>query len=82
MAFVSEAVMPIEFQVPSLRVQTTERLSESESERQRLEQLLELGEEHITSFFQLEHNQQRWKAFVDRHSRDPTKSFVISQLVL
>ena len=44
MAFGLEAVMSIEFYVPSLRVQVKERLPKSQSEQYRLEQLLELGE--------------------------------------
>ena len=44
MAFGLEAVMPIEFQVPSLRVQVKERLPEAQSEQYRLEKLLVLGE--------------------------------------
>ena len=57
--------MPIEFQEPSLHVQVTKRLSESESEQKWLEQLLELGEDRITSLAQLEHEQRQRKAFVD-----------------
>ena len=44
LAFGLEAVMPIEFQVPSLRIQVRDRLSEGKSEQIRLQQLLELGE--------------------------------------
>ena len=47
--------MPIEIQVPSLRVQIAERLPESESKHQCLVQLLELGEQRIASLAQLEH---------------------------
>ena len=49
LAFGLEAVMPIEFQVPSLRLQIAKRLPESESENQHLVQLLELGEQRIIS---------------------------------
>ena len=54
MAFGLDAVMPIELQVPSLRVQVKERLPESQSEQYRLEQLLELGEHRVASMAQLE----------------------------
>ena len=54
MAFGLEAVMPIEFQVPSLRVQVKERLPEAQSEQYRLEQLLELGEHRVANMAQHE----------------------------
>ena len=47
MAFGLEAVMPIELQVPTLRVQVTERLEEEQSERVRKEQLLVLEESRL-----------------------------------
>ena len=53
MAFSLEAVMSIEFQVQSLRVQVKERLPESQSEQYRPEQLLELGEHRVASLAQL-----------------------------
>ena len=81
LAFGLEAVMPIEFQVPSLRLQIAKRLPESESEHQRLTQLLELGEQRIHNMAQLEHGQRCRKAFVDRHCRILDKEFKIGQLV-
>ena len=69
MAFGLEAVMPIVFQVPSVRVQLVERLSESDSKQQRLEQLLELGEERIASFAHLEHGQQRFRSLIRTKAR-------------
>mgnify|MGYP000456311375 CR=1 FL=1 len=42
--------MPIEFLIPSLRVQVKERLLE----QYRLEQLLELGEHRVASMAELE----------------------------
>ena len=50
--------MPIEFQVPSLRLQISDHLPESESEHHHLTQLLELGEQYITSLAHLEHGQR------------------------
>ena len=44
MAFGLEEVMPIEFQIPSLRVQMAKRLDEEQSERIWKEKLLELEE--------------------------------------
>ena len=77
MAFGLEAVMPIEFQVPSLRVQVKERLHEAQSEQYRLEQLLELGEQRVTSMAQLEQRQRQRKAFVDRHREFRNLDFFI-----
>ena len=45
LAFGLEAVMPMEFQVPSLRIQLRERLNEKESEAIRLAALCELEEQ-------------------------------------
>ena len=69
MTFGLEAVMPIEFQIPSLRVQVKERLPESQFEQYQLEQLLELGENRVASMAQLEQRQRQRKAFVDRHHK-------------
>ena len=67
LAFGLEAVMPIEFHIPSLRIEVKERLSEKEVEKIRPATLCELEENRITSLLQLELEQQRRKAFVDRH---------------
>ena len=74
MAFGLEAVMLIEFQVLSLRVQVKERLPEAQSEQYRLKQLLELGEHRVASMAQLEQLQQLRKAFVDRHRKGMEKA--------
>ena len=58
--------MPMEFQIPSLWIQVQERLSEKESERIQLVTLCELEEHLIVSLLQLELEQFRHKAFVDR----------------
>ena len=65
LAFGLEAVMPVEFQIPNLRIQVRHRLSEAKSEQVRREQLLELGEKHVYSMAILEQEQRRRKAFVD-----------------
>ena len=54
LAFGLEAVMPVEFQIPSLWIQVKERLSEKESEKIRLATLCELEENRIASLLQLE----------------------------
>ena len=46
--------MPVMFQVPSLRIQVRDRLSEDKSKQIRLEQLLELGETRLHSMAILE----------------------------
>ena len=82
MAFGLEAVMPIEFQVQSLRVQVKERLPESQSEKYRLEQLLELGEHRVASMAQLEQRQRQRKAFFDRHRKGMEKALTLAKLML
>ena len=74
--------MPIEFQILSLRIHVKERLSEKESENIRLATLCELEENRIASLLQLELEQRRRKAFVDRHRRDNEKEFGIGKPVL
>jgi hypothetical protein len=54
MAFGLEAVMPSEFIVPSLRIQSEYRLNESESEQAHVEQLLRLEEDQIRSMEAME----------------------------
>ena len=66
LAFRLEVVMPIEFQIPSLRIQVKERLSEKESEKIRLATLYELEENQIATLLQQELEQRRPKAFVDK----------------
>ena len=82
LAFRLEAIMPIEFQVPRLRIQVRERLSEGQSEQIRLQQLLELGETRVQSMAILEHEQRRRKAFVDQHRGTSEKHFKVGKAVL
>ena len=58
LAFGLEAVMLIEFQVLSLRIQVRERLSEKEPEKIRLAALCELEEHQLASLMQLELEQR------------------------
>ena len=74
--------MPMEFQIPSLRIQVRERLSEKELEKIRLETLCELEEHQIASLLQLELEQRRRKAFVDRRRRNNENEFDIRRPVL
>ena len=82
MAFGLEPVMPIELQVPSLRVQVKARLPEAQSEQYRLEQILELGDDRIVSMAQLEQRQRQRKAFVDRHRKGLEKELTSGKPVV
>ena len=69
--------MPIRFWVLSSRMQVGEHLSEKASEQVQLEQLLELGEDHIVSMANLEQKKRRCKAFVigiEKGTKSPSRS--------
>ena len=66
LAFGMEAVMPVEFQIPSLHIQVKGRLLEKISEQVRLQQLLE-KQDRVRSVAILEQEQQHRKAFMDQH---------------
>ena len=74
--------MPVEFQIPSLRIQVRDKLSEAKSEQIWLQQLLELGKTRVYSMVVLEQEQRRRKAFVDRHRNAREKDFVVGKAVL
>jgi hypothetical protein len=82
MAFGLEAVMPSEFIVPSLRIQSEYGLNESESEQARVEQLLRLEEDRIRGMEALEHEQRLRKAFVDCHRKRNEERFGIGKAIL
>ena len=82
MAFGLEAVMPIEFQVPTFRIQVTERLDEVKSKQVQKQQLLLLEESRIQAISALEQKQRQIKAFVDQHRRQKENQFAINKLVL
>ena len=82
MAFGLEAVMPIEFQIPTLRIQATEKLNELQSEQIRKESLLLLEEDRLQAMTALEHKQRQTKAFVNRHRRKTESQFGIGKPVL
>ena len=54
LAYGLEAVMPVEFQIPSLRILVKERMPEETSEQIRLQQLLALGKPRVRSLVILE----------------------------
>ena len=83
LAFGLEAFMPVEFQVPSLRIQIRERLPEEQSEHARLQQLLESGEIRVRSMAILEQEQRLRKTLnVDRHRNTREKDFMVGRPVL
>jgi hypothetical protein len=82
MAFGLEAVMPSEFIVPRLWIQSEYQLNESESEQARVELLLRLEEDRIRSIEAMEHEQRLRKAFVDRHRKQNEERFGIRKAVL
>ena len=82
LAFGLEVVMPVEFQVPSLRIQVRERLPKGKSKQIQLQHLLELGKNRVRSMAILEQEQRRRKAFVDRHRHAREKDFTVGKAVL
>ena len=82
MAYGLEAVMLVELQIPSLRIQVKERMMEEASKRICLQQLLALGETRIHNIAVLELDQQRHKAFVNRHRGRNEKMFSKDKAIL
>ena len=74
--------MPVEFQMPTLRIQATKKLNELQSEQIRKEALLLLEEDRIQDMTTLEHKQRQTKAFVNRHRRKTETQFGIGKPVL
>ena len=74
--------MPVEFQIPSLRIQVKERMTEGASEQICLHQLLTLDETSVHSLAVLKLDQQHRRAFVDRHRGQNEKLFGIGKAVL
>ena len=70
-----DAVMPVEFQISTLRIQATEKLNELQSEQIRKEALLLLEEDQIHAMSTLEHKQRQTKAFVNWHQRKTETQF-------
>ena len=82
MAFGLEAIMPIEFQVPSLGIQVTKRLDAKQSERIQKEQLLQLEVNRLQAMWYLEQKQRGPKAFLNGHRKNKDNLFKIGKLVL
>ena len=76
LAFGLEAIMLVEFQVPTLRVQVTEM------EWVQKEQLLVLEESRLQAMCALEQKQRLPRTFVDWHRRQKEKSFAVGKPVL
>ena len=74
--------MPVEFQIPSLRIQVRDKLSEAKSEQIGLQQLLELGETCVHGMAVVEQEQRWCKAFVDQHRIAREKDFVVGKAVM
>ena len=74
--------MPVEFQVPSLRIQVRDRLSEDKFEQIWLQQLLELGKARVHSMAILEQEKRRQKAFMDWHRHACEKDFAVGKAIL
>ena len=70
------------FHDTNLRIQVREHLSEMQSERIWLETLCELEEHRKASRLQLELEQRRQKAFMDRNRHGNEEGFGIDKLVL
>lgn len=64
-----EAVVLMEFMVPSLRIAVEERLPMEESRKERIHELLTLEEERQTSILVVETIQKRRKAWANRHGK-------------
>ena len=75
-----EAVVPMEYLVPSLRVAAENRLSPEDSVNHRLDQLLGLEEDRLQSAYIAEIIQQRRQAWVNRNIK--LKIFKEDDLVL
>jgi hypothetical protein len=62
-----EAVVPLEFLVPSLRVATITKITERGAVKESLNQLMEMEEDRILEIFHQEVWKERDKAWHDRH---------------
>ena len=69
LAFGLEAIMPIEFEIPSLHIKIQERLHEHASQLIGAQKLLALDEQRVDNERCVECDQLRRKTFVERYSR-------------
>ena len=69
MTYGLEAVVPMEFMVPSLRMAMQEKLPMEKSREERIQELLNLEEDRQQSILITEAVQKRRKAWADRHGK-------------
>ena len=69
MAYGLEAVVPMEFMVPSLRMAMQEKLPMEKAREERIQELLNLEEDRQQSILITEAVQKRRKAWADRHGK-------------
>ena len=69
MAYGLEAVVPMEFMIPSLRMAIQEKLPMEKSREERIQELLNLEEDRQQSILVTEAVQKRRKAWADRHGK-------------
>ena len=67
-----EAVIPVEFTVPSLLISTTLKFSEKASLQERLHELQELDEARFLAEFHQKVQKDRQKPWHDRHIKNKT----------
>ena len=69
MAYGLEAVVPMEFMIPSLRMAVQEKLPMEKSREERIQELLSLEEDRQQSILVAEAVQKRRKSWADRHGK-------------
>ena len=78
--FGQEAVVPVEFLIPSLRIALENKLGDMASLRERLHNLNKLEEKQLLAQWATEVTQNRHKAWHDKHLK--LNKFQLGQLVL
>ena len=76
----TEAIIPIELEIPSLRIAIRDRLGDTESLQQRLTELEKLDETRANAFLVMEAIQKRRKSYYD--SKLKKKTFTVNDYVL
>jgi hypothetical protein len=80
LVYVYEAVVPIEYLIPTFHIATITNMTKISATQERLEQLMELEEDRIVSSFHQEVQKATDKAWHDRHIKK--KNFKEGDLVL
>ena len=80
MVYGQEAILPIEFEIPSLRVAIDHQLGETESLQARLIELEALNEHRRNAYLNNYAIQVRWKSYYDSKLKE--KTFTVGDLVL